>query len=79
MPLLRNTCAAIGTKVFTGFVTIPIQALGQISATFSTRFLIIPALILKRSARVIPGLRASPAVISTICASSNALSKSSPA
>ena len=46
----------------------PINAFGQVSAQAETRFFTIPALILKRSDRSIPGLRATPADINTISA-----------
>ena len=63
---------------FTGLVIIPIRAFGQTSAAFATKSRTIPALILNKSARVIPGLRATPAGINTTSAPSNALPKSSP-
>ena len=79
-PFLRNISAANGTNVFTGLLTIPTHASGHTSATFSTKFLMMLPLILNKSARVMPGLRATPAVINTICASFNAAAKfSSPA
>ena len=65
--------------MFTGFVIIPIKAFGQVSAHTETRFLTIPALILKRSDRSIPGLRATPAEINTISAFTRAGEGSSPA
>ena len=57
---------------------IPINAFGQTSAQTETRFLTIPALILKRSERSIPGFLATPAEIKTISASINAGAGSSP-
>ena len=57
---------------------IPISALGQLSAQEETRFFTIPALILNKSERSMPGLRATPAEINTISAFSKAGEGSSP-
>ena len=70
--------AAIATVVLTGFVIIPIKAFGQLSAQEETRFFTIPALILNRSERSIPGLRAIPAEIKTMSAFTRAGEGSSP-
>ena len=71
-PALFKTSAAIATVVFTGFVITPIQAVGATSATLPTNVLIMPALILNKSERSIPGLRATPAEIKTTSAPSSA-------
>jgi len=78
MPFCSKTPAAIATVVLTGLVMMQISAFGQVSAQAPTRFLTIPALILKRSERSIPGLRATPAEIKTISALSKAGDGSSP-
>ena len=57
---------------------IPIRALGQLSAQEETRFFTIPALILNKSERSMPGLRATPAEINTISAFNKAGEGSSP-
>ncbi len=77
-PAFFSTSAAIATVVFTGLVMIPIHAFGQVLATCCTRFFTIPALTLNRSERSIPGLRATPAEISTTSAPSSAGVASSP-
>ena len=64
--------------MLTGLVIIPIRALGQLSAQEETRFFTIPALILNKSERSMPGLRATPAEINTISAFSKAGEGSSP-
>ena len=56
----------------------PIIAFGQLSAQEVTKFSTIPALILKRSERSIPGLRAIPAEIKTMSAFTRAGEGSSP-
>uniref|UniRef100_A0A1B0BFC0 Uncharacterized protein n=1 Tax=Glossina palpalis gambiensis TaxID=67801 RepID=A0A1B0BFC0_9MUSC len=56
-----NIVTAIGTHVLTGFVMTAIMALGHFAAMTLTMSLIIPALTLKRSSRVMPGLRGTPA------------------
>lgn len=55
----------MGTHVLTGFVMTAIMALGHFVAMTVTMSLIIPALTLKRSSRVMPGLRGTPAGITT--------------
>mmetsp|Transcript_8810 Transcript_8810/g.21281 ORF Transcript_8810/g.21281 Transcript_8810/m.21281 type:complete len:215 (-) Transcript_8810:285-929(-) len=60
-PAFLRTSAAMGTVEFTGFEMTPIRASGQWSATPCTRVRTIPALMLKRSSRVMPGLRGTPA------------------
>ena len=77
-PAFFNTSAAIATVVFTGLVIIPTQAFGQVAATFSIKLRTIPALILNKSERSIPGLRATPAEINTTSAPFNAGVGSSP-
>jgi len=63
---LRMTSLAIGTVLLTGFDMMSVQAVGQCLAIFSARLLTMPALILNRSSRVIPGLRGMPAGIITM-------------
>uniref|UniRef100_A0A1B0AIQ4 Uncharacterized protein n=1 Tax=Glossina pallidipes TaxID=7398 RepID=A0A1B0AIQ4_GLOPL len=69
MPGLRGVPAgklidpAMGTHVLTGFVMTAIMALGHFVAMTLTMSLIIPALTLKRSSRVMPGLRGTPAAV----------------
>jgi hypothetical protein len=55
-PAAFRTSAAMGTVEFTGLEMTKTNALGQNCATPSMRPLTMPALILKRSSRVIPGL-----------------------
>ena len=62
-PAFFSTSAAMATVVLTGLVMMPISAFGREAAHFSTRFLTIPALMLNRSERSMPGLRATPAEI----------------
>ena len=57
---------------------IPTQAFGQVTATFSIKPRTMPALILNKSDRSIPGLRATPAEINTTSAPSSAGVGSSP-
>lgn len=56
-----NVSAAIGTHELTGFVIIPTNAFGQLRAIASASVRTTPAFVLKRSSRVIPGLRGTPA------------------
>mmetsp|Transcript_9001 Transcript_9001/g.26978 ORF Transcript_9001/g.26978 Transcript_9001/m.26978 type:complete len:228 (+) Transcript_9001:539-1222(+) len=65
--------AAMGTVEFTGLLMMLITALGACLATPSMRVFTIPALMLKRSSRVIPGLRGTPAGMTTRSAPSSAL------
>src|SRR4051794_11808538 len=53
--LALRISAAIGTVEFTGLEMMRRNALGQCSATPVTRSLTMPALILNRSSRVMPG------------------------
>mmetsp|Transcript_16189 Transcript_16189/g.29160 ORF Transcript_16189/g.29160 Transcript_16189/m.29160 type:complete len:296 (-) Transcript_16189:433-1320(-) len=64
-PALRNTSTAMGTVEFTGLEMMATQAVGQCTAMASQRPWTIPALMLKRSSRVMPGLRGTPAGITT--------------
>jgi len=64
----------MGTVLFTGLEMIAKTASGQNSAQASTKFLTIPALVLNRSSRVIPGFRGTPAGITTTDASFRAVS-----
>ncbi len=77
-PAFFSTSAAIATVVFTGLVMTPISAFGAVVATCSIRLRTIPALTLNRSARSMPGLRATPAEISTTSAPCRAGVASSP-
>ena len=58
---------------------IPMHAFGQVTATFSIKLRTMPALMLNKSERSMPGLRATPAEISTTSAPFNAGVGSSPA
>ena len=62
----------------TGLVIMQMQALGQTLAQFLTKLAIMPALMLNKSSRVMPGLRATPAGMTTTSQPSKALGKSSP-
>ena len=64
-PLALSTSAAMGTVAFTGLEMMLMSASGQCSAIPSTRLLTMPALMLKRSSRVMPGLRGTPAGMMT--------------
>ncbi len=77
-PSAFRTSAASGTVELTGLVIMQIHALGQVFAQLRTRLAIMLALMLNKSSRVIPGLRATPAGITTTSAPSRALVKSSP-
>ena len=68
----------MATVVLTGLVITPIKALGAVVATCSIRLRTMPAFTLNRSARSIPGLRATPAEISTTSAPCKAGVASSP-
>ncbi|CSB68504.1 Uncharacterised protein [Vibrio cholerae] len=78
-PAFFSTSAAIGTVVFTGLVIMPTQAFGHTTAIFSANAFTMPAFTLNRSARSIPGLRATPAETRTTSAPSSAGVGSSPA
>mmetsp|Transcript_17646 Transcript_17646/g.39838 ORF Transcript_17646/g.39838 Transcript_17646/m.39838 type:complete len:214 (+) Transcript_17646:204-845(+) len=54
-----------GTTEFTGFTIMAITASGQNFAHASTMPLAMPAFVLKRSSRVMPGLRGTPAGMKT--------------
>lgn len=56
---------------FTGFVMMARIALGEFLATLAARSRTIDALVLNRSSRVIPGLRGTPAGITTTSAPDN--------
>ncbi|ESS61997.1 hypothetical protein TCDM_10379 [Trypanosoma cruzi Dm28c] len=62
-PIFLSVWAAMGTMLFTGFVTIQKQALGDTEAHVKTRSMTMPAFTLNRSSRVIPGLRGTPATM----------------
>ena len=63
----RNlTSAAMGTVELTGLEMMQSIASGQALEAASARAWAIPALMLKRSSRVIPGFRGTPAGIITI-------------
>mmetsp|Transcript_13014 Transcript_13014/g.33529 ORF Transcript_13014/g.33529 Transcript_13014/m.33529 type:complete len:318 (+) Transcript_13014:249-1202(+) len=77
-PFDFSTSAAIGTVELTGLEMIRMAALGQASAQPATKFFTMPALMLNRSSRVMPGLRGTPAGITTTSQPSRALVSSSP-
>ena len=64
-PAALSTSAAIGTVELTGLDITLRMASGQCLAQFDTRSRTMPALILKRSSRVMPGLRGTPAGMTT--------------
>lgn len=63
-----KTSEAMGTVEFTGLEMIVRMALGQYFAQASAKVLTMPALMLKRSSRVMPGLRGTPAGMMTTSA-----------
>lgn len=60
-----RTSQAMGTIELTGLVIMATTALGQTAAMHSVMSRTMVALVLKRSARVIPALRGTPAAITT--------------
>lgn len=60
------TSEAIGTVELTGLEMIQSMASGQALEAASARDMAIPALMLKRSSRVMPGLRGTPAGMMTM-------------
>lgn len=61
LPTFFKTSEAIGTHEFTGFVIIPTNAFGQLREIAAAMSRTTPAFVLKRSSRVIPGFRGTPA------------------
>lgn len=61
LPARLNTSAAIGTVELTGLLMIATHASGHAAAIPSHRVATMPALMLNRSSRVMPGLRGTPA------------------
>ena len=76
-PAALSTSAAIGTVELTGFEMMLTTALGQCCATATASAWTMPALMLKRSSRVIPGLRGTPAGMMTRSAPERAAASSS--
>ena len=68
----------MGTVELTGLAIIPRIDLGACSATPFARSRTIEAFVLKRSSRVIPGLRGTPAGIRTMSAPLRAAARPSP-
>mmetsp|Transcript_27161 Transcript_27161/g.69129 ORF Transcript_27161/g.69129 Transcript_27161/m.69129 type:complete len:244 (-) Transcript_27161:335-1066(-) len=64
-PARLNTSAAMGTVELTGLEMMATQAVGQCLAMASHRLATMPALMLNRSSRVMPGLRGTPAGMTT--------------
>ena len=62
-PARLKTSAAIGTVLLTGLLMIATHASGHAWAMPSHRPATMPALMLKRSSRVMPGLRGTPFVL----------------
>jgi hypothetical protein len=60
-PARLNTSAAMGTVELTGFEMMATHASGQATAMALHRVATMPALMLNRSSRVMPGLRGTPA------------------
>mmetsp|Transcript_43590 Transcript_43590/g.103590 ORF Transcript_43590/g.103590 Transcript_43590/m.103590 type:complete len:239 (+) Transcript_43590:340-1056(+) len=77
-PCFLRTAEAMGTVELTGFEMIRSIAFGQFLAQASMRVATMDALVLKRSSRVMPGLRGTPAGITTSWQSLTALPRSSP-
>mmetsp|Transcript_36749 Transcript_36749/g.55476 ORF Transcript_36749/g.55476 Transcript_36749/m.55476 type:complete len:222 (+) Transcript_36749:579-1244(+) len=77
-PAAFKTSAAMGTVEFTGLEMMRMQALGQALAQPATKFFTILALMLNKSSRVMPGLRGTPAGITTTSQPSRAFVRSSP-
>ena len=63
---IKPTSEAIGTVEFTGLLIMHIMASGQTLDAASERDIAIPALMLKRSSRVMPGFLGTPAGMITI-------------
>ena len=72
-----SASAAIGTVELTGLEMMAVMAPGQVLATPSVSAFTMEALVLKRSSRVMPGLRGTPAGMTTTSQPSRALSRSS--
>lgn len=64
-----STSAAIGTVEFTGLEIMPMRAFGHAMEQALAKSRTIEALVLKRSSRVMPGLRGTPAGMMTTSAS----------
>mmetsp|Transcript_33598 Transcript_33598/g.88238 ORF Transcript_33598/g.88238 Transcript_33598/m.88238 type:complete len:237 (+) Transcript_33598:1865-2575(+) len=77
-PAARRVSATIGTVELTGLVMMSTIALGQLVAIVRAIPMIIPALTAKRSSRVIPGFRGTPAGMTTTSAPSRAVPSWSP-
>mmetsp|Transcript_37465 Transcript_37465/g.106280 ORF Transcript_37465/g.106280 Transcript_37465/m.106280 type:complete len:241 (-) Transcript_37465:14-736(-) len=77
-PFCFNVSAATGTVEFTGLEITKMQALGHASAQPVIKVLTMLALMAKRSSRVMPGLRGTPAGITTTSQPSKAFLRSSP-
>mmetsp|Transcript_1751 Transcript_1751/g.3175 ORF Transcript_1751/g.3175 Transcript_1751/m.3175 type:complete len:204 (-) Transcript_1751:225-836(-) len=67
-PAFLSTSAAMGTVELTGLLMTAIMASGQNSAHPSTRVFTILAFVLNKSSLVIPGLRGTPAGMTTTSA-----------
>ena len=79
-PAALSTSTQMGTVELTGLEMMVMMALGQYLATPVQSVLTMPALMLKRSSRVMPGLRGTPAgMMTTSQPVSAAASCSSPA
>ena len=76
-PAALSTSAAIGTVELTGLEIMLTTALGACAATATARACTMPALMLNRSSRVMPGLRGTPAGIMTRSAPERAAASSS--
>ncbi|EPY32646.1 malate dehydrogenase [Strigomonas culicis] len=64
-PAFFSASAATGTVLLTGLLMTPMIALGEFLPTALARVCTMFALVLKRSSRVMPGLRGTPAGMST--------------
>mmetsp|Transcript_79572 Transcript_79572/g.221301 ORF Transcript_79572/g.221301 Transcript_79572/m.221301 type:complete len:200 (-) Transcript_79572:173-772(-) len=76
-PAALSVSATMGTVLFTGLEMMSRCALGQCLAAPAARALTMEALVLKRSSRVMPGLRGTPAGQTTMSAPDRASPSSS--
>mmetsp|Transcript_6947 Transcript_6947/g.15210 ORF Transcript_6947/g.15210 Transcript_6947/m.15210 type:complete len:204 (+) Transcript_6947:503-1114(+) len=74
-PIFLRTSAAIGTVEFTGFEMIASVASGQYLPQPSTSVFTMLAFVLNKSSRVMPGLRGTPAGMTTTLAPVSAASR----
>ena len=73
-PSFLKTSTVMGTVELTGLAMIPTTASGAARAVAAAKLATMVALVVKRSSRVIPGLRGTPAGIRTTSAPRTAAS-----